>query len=267
MTLLAIKLIVTPGLVGAASLAGRKWGVAVAGWLVALPLTSAPVALLLALSQGTSFAAAAAAGMLAGTLSQAVYAVGYASLRVPGWVARTGAATAGFVAATMLLQPWHLPVPAIFAIVAAGLVVALWLLPSHPYAQPDRASPGGQRRDLALRMLTATSTVMVISSIAPVIGPYLSGLISPFPVYGAVLAVAAHHQGGSRAAVAVLRGLTWGLFVPAVFFLVLALSLSRVGLAAAFSAATASALATQGVSLAALRIAGGRDRRSPGATG
>jgi hypothetical protein len=42
-------------------------------WLVGLPFTSAPVALFLAVGQGPAFAAAAAAGTLAGTISQAAF--------------------------------------------------------------------------------------------------------------------------------------------------------------------------------------------------
>ena len=40
-----LKLVLTPTLIGAASLAGRRWGPAVSGWLVGFPFTSAPIAL------------------------------------------------------------------------------------------------------------------------------------------------------------------------------------------------------------------------------
>jgi hypothetical protein len=66
---LILKLVVTPALIGAASLAGRRWGAAVGGWLVGIPLTSAPIALFLALDHGAHFAASASVGMLLGTIS------------------------------------------------------------------------------------------------------------------------------------------------------------------------------------------------------
>ena len=62
MKTLALELILTPALIGLASLTGRKWGPAVSGWLVGLPLTSAPITLFLALEQGTTFASRAAHG-------------------------------------------------------------------------------------------------------------------------------------------------------------------------------------------------------------
>ena len=43
MPVLALKLILTPLLIGGASLAARRWGPAIGGWLVSLPLTSGPV--------------------------------------------------------------------------------------------------------------------------------------------------------------------------------------------------------------------------------
>jgi hypothetical protein len=68
MSLLAVKLVPTPLVVLAASLAARRWGDVVGGWLVGLPLTSGPVALFLARERGPAFAADAAAGSLAGVL-------------------------------------------------------------------------------------------------------------------------------------------------------------------------------------------------------
>jgi hypothetical protein len=84
MSLLAIKLIVTPLVVLAATLAARRWGDAVGGWLVGLPLTSAPVSVFLAIEQGPAFAAQAADGSIAGVVSQAAFC-----LATPRW--RAGA--------------------------------------------------------------------------------------------------------------------------------------------------------------------------------
>ena len=46
--MIALKLVLTPLLIGMASVAGRRWGPVVSGWLIGLPLTSAPVVLFLA---------------------------------------------------------------------------------------------------------------------------------------------------------------------------------------------------------------------------
>src|SRR3989442_4342774 len=66
MTLLFENLVLTPLLIAAVTLAGRRWGPAVGGWLAGLPLTSRPVSVFLTLEQGPGFAARAAVGTLAG---------------------------------------------------------------------------------------------------------------------------------------------------------------------------------------------------------
>jgi hypothetical protein len=75
----AVKAVLTPVLVGGASLAGRRFGHHVGGRLVALPMTSGPVAFFLATDHGVSFAAGAAVGMLAGTISQVAFALAHGS--------------------------------------------------------------------------------------------------------------------------------------------------------------------------------------------
>src|SRR5437588_7508211 len=81
---LAIRLVVTPSLILFASLAMRRWGAAIGGWLAGFPFTSAPVVLILALEHGRSFAAEAAVGILLGVLSQVAFALTYAALAIRG---------------------------------------------------------------------------------------------------------------------------------------------------------------------------------------
>jgi hypothetical protein len=247
---LAVKVVVTPVLIGGASLAGRRFGHHVGGWLVALPLTSGPVAFFLAIDQGRSFAASAAVGMLAATLSQVAFALSY------GWASGRGAARAflsglvAFAAATIVLSFLSWPAPETFVLVLAGLVVgylATRRRTPHPPSKPAELP----RWDIPVRMLAATAVVVVITTLAPVLGSHLSGLLSPFPVFAAVLAVFTHHTHGPTGATQTLDGLVLGLVAPAVFFLVLALTLQPIGMLA-FAVATAAAFAAQMASLLAI---------------
>ena len=85
MSLIVFKLVLPPLLILLASLAGRRWGDAIGGWLVGLPLTSGPVAAFLAIQYGADFAALAANGSLVGTAAQAGFSLGYALLAQRGW--------------------------------------------------------------------------------------------------------------------------------------------------------------------------------------
>src|SRR5438309_3033349 len=98
---LLLKVVVTPVLIAIATLAGRRWGDRVSGWLVGLPLTSGPVVFFLALDQGSRFASMAALGVLLGTISQAAFAVTYARLAArAAWPVGAIGATMVFAAAT-----------------------------------------------------------------------------------------------------------------------------------------------------------------------
>jgi len=100
-------------------------------------------------------------------------------------------------------------------------------------------------------MAAATTVVVVVTTLAPVLGSHLAGLLSPFPVFGAVLAVFTHRTHGAAGATQTLDGLVLGLIAPAVFFLVLAMTLSSLGLVA-FVFATLAAFAAQTLSLFAI---------------
>jgi hypothetical protein len=254
---LILKLVVTPLLIGAASLAGRRWGAAVGGWLVGIPFTSGPIAFFLALDHGAGFAASASVGMLVGTISQALFCLAYAwtSARLR-WPASFGAGTLGFAAGTVALRPLEAPATTAFALTVAALVVALVLMPRDPSEPkvPEEEKEAPPPWDLPARMVVATVFVISLTAMAPLLGPYLSGLLSPFPLFGAILAVFTHRSQGSIAATRLLRGFLFGLFAPAGFFLALAILIERLGIGLSFAAATATALAFQGVTLWLLSV-------------
>jgi hypothetical protein len=243
---LLLKLVVTPVLIAAASLAGRRWGQAVGGWLVGLPLTSGPVAFFLALEHGTGFAAAVAFGSLAGAIAEAGFCLAYGWSARRGWIVALAMASLGFAVIATGLQRLALPLLALTVIVVATLSAALRLLPSPGAAA---AAPAPPRWDLPARMVITTALVIGLTGVAPALGPRLSGVLATFPVYAAILTVFAH-RAGAAPAVQVLRGLLLGLFSFGAFFLVLGGLIERLGVAGAFAAATATALAVQAGSLA-----------------
>lgn len=243
---LVLKLTLTPVLIAAASLAGRRWGQAVGGWLVGLPLTSGPVAFFLALDRGAGFAAAVALGALAGALAEAAFCVAYGWWARRGWPAALGAASAAFALVALGLQRVAWPLPVLAGVAVVTLLAALRLVPARVGTAVSAPPP---RWDLPARMVVTTALVVALTELAPVLGPHLSGVLAAFPVYAAILTVFAH-RAGPAPAVEVLRGLLLGLFSFAGFFIVLSGFIERLGVAGGFAAALAAALTIQAASLA-----------------
>src|SRR5262249_21296584 len=157
--------------------------------------TSAPVALILALEHGAAFAAAAAAGTMAGTISQAAFSLAYAGLAARGPALAAAAGATAFVLATAALHGLAFPPLLLFVVVTGSLVATPQLRPGHAPARPVTPAPS-PRWDLPARMIVATGFVLLLTGLAPVLGPRLTGLLSPFPIYAAVLTIFAQRGGG-----------------------------------------------------------------------
>jgi hypothetical protein len=250
MSLLAIKLIVTPLVVLLASLAARRWGDAVGGWLVGLPLTSAPISVFLAIEQGPSFAAQAADGSIAGVLSQAAFTLGYAALAGRGATAALAVGTLAYAASAAALVAASLPTVVLAAAAFAALTLVLWLLPRRLLRLSATTVAWW---DLPLRMAATTALVVGLTSAATALGPEASGLAASFPLIGASIAAFAHWSQGPAAGVAVMRGMTSALYAFATFFIVASAALPRLSLVAAFGLATAAGLIVQGATLQMVR--------------
>jgi hypothetical protein len=223
----------------------------VSGWLVGLPFTSAPVAFFLARDHGVDFAASAAAGTMAGGISQAAFCVAYARLAGrAAWPLAVVGGCAAFALATVALAAVRPGLPVLAAVVLVSLLGAWRLMPADRAETAVVTPPPAW--DLPARMTIATAFVVVLTGLAGALGPRLTGLLAPFPLYAAILTVFAHALDGGAAAARVLRGLLLGLVAFAAFFLVLAATLAH-GIAPAFALATLVALALQAASLGLLR--------------
>lgn len=249
---LLLKLLLVPVLIYAVTLAGRKWGPGVAGWMSAFPIVSGPILLTVTLEQGAGFAARAAEGTLLAVLAILAFSIVYAwaaqrfgmALSMLSALLAWGVAVAG-------LKALPLPVEACFVLVVLALLVSPRLFP--PLRSGDaisglsaaRPAGGAAASDLPWRMLAGAALVLAVSYGAAAIGARLSGFFAMFPVMSTVLVGFSHVRSGRAFAVALLRGMVYGYFAFATFCLVLSLQLRDGSVATAFAAAFACALAVQ----------------------
>ena len=263
MFLLGLKLILTPLLVGLVSLAGRKWGPGVSGWLTGLPLTSGPIALYLALERGSSFAAGAAGGTLAGLISAAVFCLVYYQLSFKiNWSGCLLGGWTGYLVATLFFQEITLPLPITFLAVIATLALATWLMSAGKNrSQTGEAVKviGAPSYELAWRMLIATAFVVGLTASADILGARLSGLLAPFPIFASIFSAFTHHLQGPRPARVLLQGTVIGAFTFASFFLCFGGLVEPGGPAIAFGCSLIVAIVAQGCTIWLVRYS----RRRP----
>jgi hypothetical protein len=252
MHILALKLLLAPVIIGSASLAGRKWGAAVSGWIVGLPLTSGPVAFIIAISHDHAFAFDTVRGTLSGGFSLIAFTLTYTFVSKKfNWVVSIFSSIFVFAGMTAILQNVIIPFTPLFFAVLAVIFTGLSLMPKYE-SSPPAEQPG--RWDIPARILVGTSFILLITGIAPYIGSRLTGLLTTIPLYISILTIFAHRHQGHESAVNVLRGLILGLFSFAGFYLVLGLLIKDHSLGLSFGAATLAAIVVQGASLVILRL-------------
>ncbi|WP_460415715.1 hypothetical protein [Pseudomonas sp. microsymbiont 2] len=254
MTLLYLKLIVTPLLMWAISLASRRWGGLLGGLLSGLPITSALVMTFLSLEQGPGFALGAVPGALGGLAAvQATYTFYLFATRRIGIGPAVPLAVLFYGAAAYAFTHWG---GLYLSIAVALLLIAVLIHASGREPRPDTlARPRHRYWEIPLRMVSATTLLMVTTSLASWLGPATSGMLAPIPVIAWPLVVFAHVQGGRAGMAAMVRGNAIGAVGVIAFYLTMAGLLERLGIAVAIGLAMAVAVLLTVALAAALRRA------------
>lgn len=248
MTLLAAKILLSPLCVIAVSLAGRRWGVAIAGLLGGLPVVAGPILLVETLLHGRGFGADAAAGTLLGLAALTAFVVVYGRVAVAaGPVRSVLCGWTAFLLGVAILSPIQPPPVLSLVLVLACFALGLRLLPPTPSRPP--AAPAPPWWDLPARALAALGLVLTLTAASGALGPHLSGLLAPFPIITSVLAVFTHAHGGVAQVGVLLRNFLYGFYGFAAFCFVLAIALPEMTTATAFGLATTAALAMQTTTL------------------
>ena len=234
---LAIKLVLAPVLVAAATSAGYRFGPKVTGWIAGFPVVAGPILLLFTLEQGPEFAAKAAESSLLGVVSLVGFCVMFLFVaRNYSWQLSVLCGWVFYGCSTFLLQklssPWW--VSAIVALAAVRAAKYLLAKPNSPLLPRTVL-----RWDIPARMAATAVLVVLLTHAASGLGSQLSGLLTPFPVVTTVIAVFAQRDQGYAGAMRTLQGLLASMPAFVVFCLVLALILVPFGPWVAFVSAIA----------------------------
>lgn len=243
MTILLLKLFLVPFLIYSVTMAGRKWGPGVAGWLSAFPIISGPILLAVTLEQGAVFAATAAEGTLMAVLAILIFSIAYTwASSYHGIMGSMILAMLAYAFAVTGLQAVHLSLGVSFVTVVCVLLVSPRFFPKIALAPPRAASASN---DLPWRMLAGAVLVLTVTFAASRIGPRLSGFFAMFPIMSTVLVGFSHAHSGRTFAVALLRGMVFGYYAFAVFCLTVSVLLRQESITVAFGSAFLCALLVQ----------------------
>ena len=251
MAIFLFKLLITPILIGSVTLAGRRWGGMVSGFLIGLPLTSGPISFILACEYGIPFASHSAVGNLAGQISNCLFGLTYIVVsRRFSWPFAASASIGMFFVSTFALNliDWQLW-PALATLLMV-IVVSARIVKRHPLPGGDLSPPWW---DLPGRILTATALVVVLTTIADALGPQLSGLVSPFPAFSVIFAAFTQAQQGAKSASNLLRGVIVGSGGYATFFVIVGALLPSLGIALTYPLAALGAIGVGGLIFQATR--------------
>ena len=232
-----------PALIGAITLASRRWGPAVAGWLAGFPVITGPILLFVAMEQGPEFASATAAGALAGGVAWLSFAIGYtwAATRTP-WLPSLCIGLSVYFLVGVALVHFTPPLPSIVVMVVVTVFVAPLVFPriTQPVGRATSSSI-----ELWTRMIAGGVLTVSVTHLSPVLGPEFSGLFAVFPVMGIVLAAFSHRASGNVFTIRLLRSMVYGFYSVTAFCLTIALALQAMGIATGFAVALSCSLAVQ----------------------
>jgi hypothetical protein len=243
MLLLSLRLISAPVLILGASAVQRRFGQAVGGRIVGLPLTSLPILGLICISEGNGFAGRAAGASLDGAVAQSVWCLVYVlTARRFGPAKSLVASSAAFAVCCVVIYPVVLPVLWATLLGATSVVVALVAWPKEQGRSTSTSFKF--KGDLAVRVLAGAAFSVAITTMASAVGPRASGLLTAFPVLTVVLAVATQIRDGEVASSHFLQGVLAGSLSVVAGLATIALTLGRFGPGVAFPlSVTASATA------------------------
>ena len=243
--ILLFKLATAPALILALTLLTRRFGPVIGGLAMGVPLVTGPISIFTALEQGNGFAGRAAVGNLVGQVSTCLFCLAYArsATRLGPW-GSVACGIAVFFGATALwgLVSWTL-VPALLLLIGS-LSLLPFGIPAINGARLVRLAP---RWDLPARMVIAAAFVLAITGLTRQLGPQLSGLVAPFPVFVLILAVFTHLHHGPVVTTAMMRGVILGSLSFAAFFTVVSMGMDKLVIPLTYSLAAAASITCSGI--------------------
>jgi hypothetical protein len=178
---LAAKMLVTAGIVVAASLIAERAGPLIGSLIATLPVSTGPAYVFLALDHDSAFIAQGALATFVATIGAPLFALAYAAAaQRHGQVASLLAAEAAWLAFALLssMVSWTI----LGAGLLAAVVFAACLVLSRQFRHARMPPPRRRWYDVPLRAGMVSALVLSVVVLSNALGPYATGVLAGFPV-------------------------------------------------------------------------------------
>jgi hypothetical protein len=236
LALLIAKIVVSVGFVLVGTAAAERLGPRLGGLIAATPQMAVVSLIFFAIEQGHAFAAESAfwniRGMCSTIPTLLVYLVATRLVAAPRAASiATGVVlgSASFVVAASLFGAIPMSRATIIPFAAAVCVVASWMVWGLPETAELRRVPTSPLL-LATRAVASALTVVIVTSLAHLLGPKWSGLIVAFPVNTLPVIVILHWHYGGDVIKPFIKRWPSAVFGVCLFNLIAFLFLERLGL-------------------------------------
>jgi hypothetical protein len=241
-SILLLRLLLTPSLVVLVSYIQKRWGHAIGGRFIGLPLSTAPFLILIYLMDGADQAANAAHGVVAGQIAVVsyCYVFAYVSWRkawpfalLSGWL------VAGLADITLIQFSNTWLVGGIVVLVSA-MAIKFWPKP----LTDDQTVRIPQWWETPMKAAIAGTLVATLTGVKDIIGVQSAGILASMPVILSVLAPTTVRTYGPSAVSELLRGTTKSLGGSVMFSTIVAATITVLPAPSAFALGLAGLITT-----------------------
>ncbi|AWV96949.1 hypothetical protein [Arcticibacterium luteifluviistationis] len=202
-----------PPVIAGVTYISKKWGNNLGGVIASLPWVAGPIILFIALEQGADFAISAIPGVMVGIIAWLVFCMTYIVVgQKQNIFVSIMAGYMAYLLTGLALQQ----VTPLFSVNLWYVITLLFILPClkfFPTVKTERAkSRKILRFEIPLRMIMITLFVLLITYFADLLGPTWSGILTPFPVMTAVLAIFVNYTQGISQVRNIFIGQLTGIF-------------------------------------------------------
>jgi hypothetical protein len=235
-----LKIILMPLIIAAVTLIARKWGNVIGGVVAGMPWVGGAILFFISVEQGETFMINALPGVLIGLIGWLGFCTTYMIAGQRFAKQRLGVLLSFIVGIFVYLligfslQDFTntLPINGWFVVMVLLAITSLSFFPK--VKRQNEVTPKSVKFEIPLRMTMITAFVFGVTYFAEMMGPNWSGILTPFPVMTATLAIFTHYTQGLPQVRLALMGMYTGVIGFSIFLISVAYFTPQYGLVNSF---------------------------------